>query len=180
METPYETLLSQSGITEQDVFNLIDQTLISEEFDITKQNEVSATASTALGVGNTINSPASLVVGYNNTLGNKGDPFGAQESIVIGSNNEVGTRFSLTNGYKLINDGLSCKVVLGACNKTIEDSLLEIGNGVSPEESDRSNAFVVMSDGRVKVNGSPIDDNDAVRKVDVATTTDFEFFNSLY
>lgn len=55
-------------------------------------------------------------------------------------------------------------------NKNYYTTILEIGNGI--DNSNRSNAFEVLYDGRAKVQSAPKDDNDVVRLVELKSVSD--------
>lgn len=52
----------------------------------------------------------------------------------------------------------------GRLNNPTTGHILEVGNG---SDGSRSNAFAVLSDGRAKIQSSPIEDDDAVRKLEL-------------
>jgi hypothetical protein len=54
------------------------------------------------------------------------------------------------------------QLVIGAFNEDEENALFIVGNGNNTD--DRSNAFEVLKDGRVKSNGTPTEDNDLTPK----------------
>lgn len=75
-------------------------------------------------------------------------------------------------GYGLNNDwDIKGKIVLGRNNDEKSTTILEVGNGSS--YSSRSNAFEVLEDGRTKVYGAPVENNDVVRYQDKATASVF-------
>jgi hypothetical protein len=61
--------------------------------------------------------------------------------------------------------GYNCQTVVGQYNDNKENTLFEVGNGT--DAGTRSNALEVLKDGRVKVYGTPAEDNDIVRKQDL-------------
>ena len=73
--------------------------------------------------------------------------------------------------------GAQYQAVFGKYNEGKSNTVFEVGYGSS---STRKNVFEVMTDGRAKVYGKPVEDNDVVRKKDISTTIDQDFFNSLY
>ena len=74
--------------------------------------------------------------------------------------------------------GQDYQTVIGQFNDNKTNTLFEIGNGLTEDVIDidgniiiknRSNAFEALKDGRAKVYGAPIEDNDVVRKQDILT-----------
>ena len=66
--------------------------------------------------------------------------------------------------------GRKYQFVTGICNVGKDDTLFEIGNGLS--DLNRSNAFEVLKDGRVKVYGAPVEENEVVRLQELNTKFD--------
>ena len=73
--------------------------------------------------------------------------------------------------------GAQYQAVFGKYNEGKSNTVFEVGYGSS---STRKNVFEVLMDGRAKVYAAPVEDNDVVRKKDISTTIDQDFFNSLY
>lgn len=71
---------------------------------------------------------------------------------------EARSAYSHASGYGTIASSVN-QMVVGSYNDNKEDSLFEVGNGTTKS---RSNAFEVLKDGRAKVYGIPLEDNDLV------------------
>ena len=82
---------------------------------------------------------------------------GGQYNTVSGNNNLIAGSYLNVTGDN--------KTVIGKNNKDVENALFIIGNGDSTYG--RKNAFEVLKDGRAKVFGTPTEDNDVVRKIDL-------------
>lgn len=117
--------------------------------------------SQVFGEVNTLqNSPNSMVFGKNNILVNAKNCTAFGYGHKVGSEGVTSAQDSFLAGYNLVNY-YSNKIVLGHHNINLSGTLLELGNG---NTSTNSNAFEVYQDGRAKVYGAPVDDNDVVRK----------------
>lgn len=116
----------------------------------------------------------SIVVGLENNvkgsaviIGGRKNIVGLNNGIVLGEDNSVGIYEQNTRNIFAIGSGLqvsgsfSNRVVIGTYNNDNGNTILQVGNGSNYV---RSNAFEVFKDGRAKVYGAPIDDNDVVRK----------------
>lgn len=86
---------------------------------------------------------------------------------------ELGARNNIQNsnhvnlfGYQLVANGRREKTAIGRYNSDKDNTIFEVGNGTS--DTDRKNAFEVLSDGRAKVQSAPVDNDDVVRKADLA------------
>ena len=86
-------------------------------------------------------------------------------TFTAGQNNEaMGRRSSIFgySNYTYTENGF----VVGQYNARNDNALFQVGNGTGASGL-RKNAFEVLKDGRAKVYGAPIDDNDVVRKCDL-------------
>lgn len=92
-----------------------------------------------------------------------------------GDSAHAGGAYSTAHGYASFAHGLGVQTVddqqfaIGVCNAGMWDTLLEVGSGTyneaEPNKSVRKNAFMVMRDGRAKVeNGWVQEDDDVVAK----------------
>lgn len=107
-----------------------------------------------------------IVGGKNNTVGSSGNIVGGESNTANGNNNSliIGSHNSINTNYS------GDKIVGGHYNNPVVNALMEIGNGTS--DRDRKNAFVVLEDGRAKVQTAPKDANDVVRKLELDTKYD--------
>ena len=90
----------------------------------------------------------------------------ASYSFVSGINCENTKTGGFLHGQNLTNKNASSyKVVLGQNNDDKNNTLFEVGNGMGSDPTTwiRQNAFEVYNDGRAKVYGAPVEDNDVVR-----------------
>ena len=131
------------------------------------------------GLGNTVGEERSsnLVVGEENILGRVVD------SIICGDNNAIKIE-KLISGIKagtnlLNNSDISGKALFGHYNSPKTNTLVEVGNGISPADTNRKNAFEVLKDGRAKVQSGPIEGDDVVRKIEFDTKLDSSEFSVL-
>lgn len=85
-------------------------------------------------------------------------------SFAIGYNNKANATTSAGIGSSLTTDKTN-QVVVGQLNKANTEAFFVVGNGVA--ESNRSNAFEVLADGRATVQGAPKDDEDVIRLQDL-------------
>lgn len=161
-------------------------------------NTSSGNCSFVIGQSNTGTGSGSFTGGNGNTnLGNYTLIFGHENSTNVGAHSSliIGYRNKYTNsnpgqsqlGSALIGHRLesaySNVTIVGSCNqdippKTIDGNLVSarfvVGNGYSDGTTyHRSNAFEVYDDGRAKVYGVPVDDNDAIRKIEVDNLTSY-------
>ena len=132
------------------------------------------------GANNTVekNTNCNIIAGQLNKIYE-----GVQNSFVAGAGNEVKGRYmTILGAYNkataggtqewitLIGQGLTPAVknqtIFGFYNKPTVAKFV-IANGTSDRAEDRKNIFEVFSDGRAKVYGEPIDDNDVLRKGDI-------------
>lgn len=119
----------------------------ANSFVVGRKSKATGTASIALGVENTAQGVGSVTIGVDNTTTHIG-------AIAIGR----GLTSTRENG-----------VVLGICNnpaETSEKAILSVGNG-NVGSGEKSTAFQVLSDGRVKVKAVPKDNDDVVRKFEI-------------
>lgn len=99
-----------------------------------------------------------IVGGKNNNVGSSGNIVGGESNTAHGNNNSL-----IIGSHNSINTNSSGdRIVGGHYNKPVANGLMEIGNGTS--NTDRKNAFVVLEDGRAKVQTAPKDANDVVIK----------------
>ena len=104
-----------------------------------------------------------IVGGKNNTVGSSGNIVGGESNTANGNNNSL-----IIGSHNSINTNSSGdRIVGGHYNNHVVNALMEIGNGTS--NTNRKNAFVVLEDGRAKVQTAPIDNNDVTRKGDFKT-----------
>ena len=85
-------------------------------------------------------------------------------SISAGLNNQNSGANAIVFGEGTRNS-VNCAIVGGKFNNPNIEAYLQIGNGTSADA--RGNAFEVLKDGRAKVYGVPVDENDVVRLVDL-------------
>lgn len=101
--------------------------------------------------------------GYNNTIAGDNSYTGGSDNEVQADNVHLFGRNLKTNK--------AGRTIIGKRNDENSWAVFAVGNGQdgdTEDDSTRSNAFEVFEDGRAKVHGQPIDDNDAVRRADVA------------
>ncbi len=150
---------------------------------------------TVIGGNNTLNGSEDYIIGKSNTTdGSKqsitfghnnisqsgyGVTFGAYNTnkgnynlcggggVGNGANNTIGNiQNSIMYGSGLYKIGGSSSAIFGQFNiKNRIDAIFEVGNGSS--DTDRSNAFEVLKDGRAKVYTAPQEDTDIVRKLEL-------------
>lgn len=114
-----------------------------------------------------------IVGGKNNNVGSSGNIVGGESNTANGNNNSL-----IIGSHNSINTNSSGdRIVGGHYNKPVANGLMEIGNGTS--NTDRKNAFVVLKDGRAKVQSAPVDDNDVLRLNELSVLTQ-EQVNSLF
>lgn len=80
-------------------------------------------------------------------------------------NQAIGIGSHVGGGYNIAN--YDYQTVVGYYNKNSSGNIFEVGNGLGKSASARSNAFAVSRDGRAKVYGAPIEDEDVVRLKDL-------------
>lgn len=103
-----------------------------------------------------------IVGGKNNNVGSSGNIVGGESNTANGNNNSL-----IVGSHNNINTNSSGdRIVGGHYNKSVANALMEIGNGTSSD--DRKNAFVVLEDGRAKVQSAPTENNDVLRYQDTA------------
>lgn len=156
---------------------------VSYSFSIAlgESNEVHGRSSVALGSTNHLEKFGSYAIGYGNKIYGKqsgalgtGNQIDAENATSIGHSNFI---HNLHNFSTLIGTGLKSSIkyqtVSGRFNAP-SGGVFVVGNGNNDE--DRKNAFTVMEDGRAKVYGTPIENNDVVRLGDLNgyVTTDTE------
>ena len=146
-------------------------------------NEVTYSGDSSYGLnlitGNTHkvkNVSLSLVAGLANTV----ECLTADNYI---SANLVGGQQNIVNHSRVVMGGARNKsdrnnqFIAGIYSATNEKALVKIGNGTS--DTDRKNAFVVLEDGRVKVQSGPVEGDDVVRKIEFDTKLDSSEFSVL-
>jgi autotransporter adhesin len=138
-------------------------------------NNTTASGASSHAEGNTTTASggSSHAEGYNTTASGRNShtegistTASGDHSHAEGYNTTASGYSSHANGY-YTRAGYNCQTVVGMCNDNKSNTLFEVGNGTS--EDDRRNAFEVLKDGRVKVYGTPTEDEDVVRKKDLAT-----------
>ena len=138
----------------------------SEDYIIGRNNTTDGSKqSITFGHDNTSKSGYGVTFGaYNTNKGNYNLVGGGKGS---GPNNTIGNiENSIMYGGGLYKVGGSPSAIFGRYNtKNRIDAILEIGNGTS--DTDRSNAFEVLSDGRAKVYTAPQEDTDVARKLEL-------------
>ena len=88
-----------------------------------------------------------------------------------GINTEASGDYSHAGGIGTI--AYNNQFVIGRYNKDMDNALFMVGNGfVIGASTTRINAFEVLSDGRAKVYGAPIETEDVVRKLELDTKYD--------
>ena len=92
----------------------------------------------------------------------------AVSSFAAGDHVNANHNYSSALGQGLIT-GADCQTVIGLNNKVSSNSYFVVGNGTSGAESNKSNAFEVLIDGRAKVQTAPQDNEDVVRKKELDT-----------
>lgn len=91
-------------------------------------------------------------------------------SFAYGANVHADAENSAAFGYETVAKSPNSFVV-GKDNALRENALFQVGNGTN--WNDRKDAFVVLKDGRAKLQAGPIDDDDIVRKEDLGYEIDF-------
>ena len=88
----------------------------------------------------------------------------------FGYNNTIAHDYAFGFGYNLVSGSLY-QALFGLWNSPLNNALLIVGNGSGVNA--KSNAFVVMADGRAKVKTAPSDPEDVARKqeIPVASST---------
>lgn len=187
---------------------LCGSTLASGPYALAAGYSAKATSQVSIALGHqTISSgSASIAAGYNVkaissgsiSLGYSSDSSAGISrgvgTVALGTNCIAGDDSGTDYGATAIGFGaLSVRrgaVALGKYNKLTEGAMLMVGNGLG--DSNRSNAFEVLEDGRAKVQSAPTEANDVVRKVDldnaistfdnnkISSDIDKAFFDSLY
>ncbi len=110
----------------------------------------------ALGRGNTVGGNLAVAVGTGHTSN-------GYSSTAIGYKNNAADAYSTVMGLMNESSG-EASTVTGQYNKKITNALFIVGNGTGTSNSQRSNAFEVLEDGRAKVYGAPIENEDIIRK----------------
>ena len=82
----------------------------------------------------------------------------------FGYNNTIAHDYSFGFGYNLVSGALY-QALFGLWNNPLNNALLIVGNGSGINA--KSNAFVVMADGRAKVKTAPSDPEDVARKQEI-------------
>ena len=106
--------------------------------------------------------------GKSSHAGGYGSSAEGENSFAHGLNNRVTSENATAFGENTIANTKNL-FVAGQFNKypTDDGTLFQMGNGTDSDH--RSNAFEIRKDGRAKVQSAPVDDNDVVRKVDLAS-----------
>lgn len=122
------------------------------------------------GENNANNNSWNLVIGKNNAV--SGGRFGivsGLDNVYTGPSDYYNTAISILGKYLYAqayqtSDGA---LLIGQYNRVQNNQgrLFIVGNGTSPD--DRKNAFEVLQDGRAKVYGEPVNDEDVVRLKDL-------------
>ena len=98
-----------------------------------------------------------IVGGKNNNVGSSGNIVGGESNTANGNNNSF-----IIGSHNSINTNSSGdRIVGGHYNNSVANALMEIGNGTF--DTDRKNAFVVLEDGRAKVQSAPTESDDVLR-----------------
>ena len=125
-----------------------------------QNNKTTSSNSFAVGTSNIASGSSAIAVGNNNLVSNQYS-FGAGLANLLVNKQS----FALGSGLQSQNTG---EVLVGYLNKKVNDAILTVGNGtgnierckivdgksVDPEGTERSNAFVVYTDGHAEV-GAP-------------------------
>lgn len=134
-----------------------------------ESNEVHGRSSVALGSTNHLEKFGSYAIGYGNKIYGKqsgalgtGNIIDAENATSIGHSNYIHNlhSFSILIGTGLQSSSIY-QIVSGRFNAP-SGGVFVVGNGNNYQ--DRKNAFIVMEDGRAKVQSAPVDDDDVVRK----------------
>lgn len=94
--------------------------------------------------------------------------YNAEGSIVGGRYCIIDSPYTFAYGRGITtqaNNETLAKALFGYNNKFNTKAIIEVGNGT---DTNKSNAFEVLKDGRAKVQSAPVDDDDVVRKADLA------------
>lgn len=92
------------------------------------------------------------------------------DSFAHGANAEARADRSAAFGFETISASDN-GMAIGKQNVVRTDALFQVGNGTNYNQ--RRDAFVVLKDGRAKLQAGPIDDDDIVRKEDLGYEIDF-------
>lgn len=132
------------------------------------------------GENNANNNSWNLVIGKNNAV--SGGSFGivsGLDNVYAGPNDYYNTAVSILGKYLYAqayqtSDGA---LLIGQYNRVQNNSgrLFIVGNGTSPDN--RKNAFEVLQDGRAKVYGEPVNDEDVVRLKDLKNSVSLYMHN---
>jgi hypothetical protein len=152
--------------------NTANRTLI-----IGKMNNNTGANSVISGYGNQTSSNQMIVGGWYNVEED------SPNSIISGEGNNIKhSAYVLVAGHNNSIDHATNAIVSGVYCAQQNDSYLIIGNGTS--DTDRSNAFEVLKDGRAKLYSAPVEDIDIVRLKELNEklngAIDYDFFSSLY
>lgn len=138
------------------------------------------TGATAIGMNTKASGTAASAEGYKTEAsGEHSHAGGGQftqakglDSFAHGANAEARADRSVAFGYKTIaasENGMA----IGKQNVVRTDALFQVGNGT--DYNNRKDAFVILKDGRTKVQTAPSDSDDVVRKDDLGYDVDFPF-----
>lgn len=138
------------------------------------------TGATAIGMNTKASGTAASAEGYKTEAsGEHSHAGGGQftqakglDSFAHGANAEARADRSVAFGYETIaasENGMA----IGKQNEVRTDALFQVGNGT--DYNNRTDAFVVLKDGRAKVRGGPVNDDDVVRIADLGYDIDFPF-----
>jgi hypothetical protein len=136
------------------------------------------TGATAIGMNTKASGTAASAEGYKTEAsGEHSHAGGGQftqakglDSFAHGANAEARADRSVAFGYETIaasENGMA----IGKQNVVRTDALFQVGNGT--DYNNRRDAFVVLKDGRAKVQTAPSDSDDVVRKDDLGYNVDF-------
>lgn len=147
----------------------------SRSFAAGWSNKASGAYSAVFGVRNNANQSATFVVGIDNIstayaaiTGGTDNINTSEKSIVMGTFNNNKAASAIVAGRHNI---CECEngLVVGQYNSPNRFTIFQIGNG--NDENYRSNAFEVYDNGRVKIYGTPTENNDAVRLYELERST---------
>lgn len=136
------------------------------------------TGATAIGMNTKASGTAASAEGYKTEAsGEHSHAGGGQftravgfDSFAHGANAEARADRSAAFGFETISASEN-GMAIGKQNVVRTDALFQVGNGTNYNQ--RRDALAVLKDGRAKLQGAPVDDDDVVRKADLGYEIDF-------
>ena len=130
-------------------------------------NTSSGVASVALGANNKATGNYAIAMGNNSNATNNGIAIGSycdadQYGVSMGISTTTYGAYGIAIGIGTETHGM--QAAFGTYNDRNDNAILIVGNGSGGGSTPRTNAFVVMKDGRAKVYGDPTEVNDVVTK----------------